>query len=260
MNRTFRTPLALRGLKVAATGIAGALALIASAPAAANVITFDHLDNPLQALDVFTGGDQFSEAGYTMTVLDSIASAGGGASGMIADGQNQYTCDISQCPSGNDTHYFLGLNDGGLTVARSDSKAFQLKGLDYSFMAPIGGLQNFNYGQLSLTATLQGGGTIHTQFDFPTQDLDGLYNFGPATLAAGFQNATVTSLNISACLFGTDGVCYNPADNQAQFGIDNLSVSAVPEPETYAMLLAGLAAMGALSRRRTPAAAPNNLA
>ncbi|MCK6423480.1 MAG: FxDxF family PEP-CTERM protein [Burkholderiaceae bacterium] len=33
-------------------------------------------------------------------------------------------------------------------------------------------------------------------------------------------------------------------------GLDNVSVTAVPEPETYAMMLAGLAAIGALARRR----------
>ena len=34
------------------------------------------------------------------------------------------------------------------------------------------------------------------------------------------------------------------------FAMDNLSVNAVPEPETYAMLLAGLGVMGAVARRR----------
>jgi hypothetical protein len=32
--------------------------------------------------------------------------------------------------------------------------------------------------------------------------------------------------------------------------LDNVSVSAVPEPETYAMLLAGLAGLGGIARRR----------
>ncbi len=33
-------------------------------------------------------------------------------------------------------------------------------------------------------------------------------------------------------------------------GLDNVSVTAVPEPETYALLLAGLGVMGAVARRR----------
>jgi hypothetical protein len=43
-------------------------------------------------------------------------------------------------------------------------------------------------------------------------------------------------------------------DNQSTYNhafvIDNLSVSAVPEPETYAMMLAGLGLMGFMGRRR----------
>jgi len=32
--------------------------------------------------------------------------------------------------------------------------------------------------------------------------------------------------------------------------LDNVSVTAVPEPESYAMMLAGLALMGTIARRR----------
>lgn len=44
-------------------------------------------------------------------------------------------------------------------------------------------------------------------------------------------------------------------DAQMQFGIDNvsLSVTPVPEPETYAMFLAGLGLMGFVARRRNKA-------
>lgn len=39
--------------------------------------------------------------------------------------------------------------------------------------------------------------------------------------------------------------------SQATFGLDTLTIAAaVPEPETYAMLLAGLGLMGAVARRR----------
>jgi hypothetical protein len=37
--------------------------------------------------------------------------------------------------------------------------------------------------------------------------------------------------------------------------MDNLQVAAVPEPETYAMLLAGLGLVGAIARRRKTAQA-----
>ena len=42
----------------------------------------------------------------------------------------------------------------------------------------------------------------------------------------------------------------NDVAGVSEFRIDNISVSAVPEPETYAMLLAGLGLVGAFTRRR----------
>ncbi|NZD44412.1 PEP-CTERM sorting domain-containing protein [Sphaerotilus sulfidivorans] len=42
-----------------------------------------------------------------------------------------------------------------------------------------------------------------------------------------------------------------PPDFHPTLNIDNVSVAAaVPEPETYAMMLAGLGALGMMSRRR----------
>lgn len=40
------------------------------------------------------------------------------------------------------------------------------------------------------------------------------------------------------------------ASNSYGASLDNVSLTAVPEPETYAMMLAGLALMGAVARRR----------
>ena len=48
-----------------------------------------------------------------------------------------------------------------------------------------------------------------------------------------------------------------PAFNQGQFALDNINISAVPEPSTYMLMLAGLGALGALSRRRAGKAAVN---
>ena len=47
------------------------------------------------------------------------------------------------------------------------------------------------------------------------------------------------------------GGMVTPPDFHPTLNIDNVSVAAaVPEPETYAMMLAGLGALGMMSRRR----------
>jgi len=50
---------------------------------------------------------------------------------------------------------------------------------------------------------------------------------------------------------GDSGKWWEPATTNAAGGrLDVLAVTAVPEPETYAMFLAGLGFMGAVARRR----------
>lgn len=235
------TPL----LKHLAGAIVGAVALLGAVPAMADTITFDS-----HGPDIFAGGDTFDEAGYTMQVLD--AGGGGGFAGAIGDASS---CAVAACPVGNGSMFYLGMNDGGLNIHRTDTSAFSLHGLDYAFVAPVGGLPNFNYGQLVLVGKLAGGGTVSSTFDFPLQNAAGSYLFGAVPLGAAFDHASLSELTVSACLFDGHGSCFNPAANQAQFAIDNVNVSAVPEPASYAMLMLGLGAVAFAARRRTAAAA-----
>lgn len=49
---------------------------------------------------------------------------------------------------------------------------------------------------------------------------------------------------------GVTKVVVSDANKTGQSVVDNITVAAVPEPETYAMLLAGLGMVGAVARRR----------
>ena len=245
-------PPATRGRSTVFAALA-TLSVLASAPAMAGVLSFDNL-RP----DVYESGQTLNTASYNLLFLaDPTTAAGGGVSGVgaILDGRAGSSCDIAACPQGGTGNYLAILNDGGVNFSRADHRAFTLSGFDYSFIAPIAGLPNMNWGQLQLSGTLSNGQVISTSWAFPGQGSDGNYYFQSASLLSGFSNYAFTGLTFNACIFNETGACSNsldsPAFNQGQFALDNLSVSAVPEPSTYMLMLAGLGAIGMLSRRRS---------
>ena len=78
---------------------------------------------------------------------------------------------------------------------------------------------------------------------------DGTFDFMPVAVGAG---------NHRLQLFGLEGCCDGGQNAQfsinsapyVTFGSNDGLAAAVPEPETYALMLAGLAAIGATTRRR----------
>lgn len=220
--------------------LVGALALMSAAPAMADTINFDTLDPT-----IFGGGETFTESGYTLEVVDG---GSGGFAGAIGNGNDPFQCEVASCPSGNSSYFYFGVNDGGLKITRNDQLAFRLSSLDYAFLAPIGGLPGYSYGQLTVTGTTVAGASVHASFDFPTL-VGGSSPFVNANLFSQFGSTSFSNVTVSSCVFDGEN-CINPASYQAQFALDNLVLAPVPEPETYAMMGLGLAAIGLVARRR----------
>lgn len=96
------------------------------------------------------------------------------------------------------------------------------------------------------------------RFDF--LEADGLFNFNSVHLGAawysdlsvaveGFRDGVSVYSTVVSALTYTGSTLVN-------FGWTNLSVSAVPEPESYALMLTGLGLMGAITRRRKAGKSP----
>jgi hypothetical protein len=248
------------GLNKLVLGAATALALLGSTSAMASVVNFDSLSP-----DFYTDGQTLTEAGYTLQAVDNHVSGSdnSGGVGMLVNGMDPTTCWLGGCPTNNTTHFYLGLNDGSVTIKKDGGGQFNLRSLDFGFVAPRGGLPNYSYGQLLLNGTLANGATIGYAINFPGLDSNGNPLFGTATLPTGFGYAELTGLTISACLFDGMGGCTVAADisdpsiYQAQFAIDNLALAEVPEPGSLALIGLGMGAF--LARRRKSAASSNNI-
>lgn len=228
-----------------------AASLLCAAPAFADVVDFETL--PASANN---SGVTLSEAGYDMLLVEGPTAASFGlvgGTGVVVNSNDPASCDIIVCPGGATGKYLAVINDGAVRFTHPGVlSGFSLTGFDFAFIAPAT-VDDGTYGQLTLTGMNWQGTTISTSLDFPGADANGRFLFGSAELSAAFRANVFSSLTLSACLFDGAGGCFNSVDNsarnQAQFAIDNLNLTAVPEPTSFLLFGLGMGALG-LARRR----------
>jgi hypothetical protein len=110
--------------------------------------------------------------------------------------------------------------------------------MDFTFMGLASGMYSFDFGAYS---------TGKVTFD--SVSLDG--TLVPSTLGAGNKSISFSANETLGSSFVVS-VQYDKAVGVGSFG-GSVTVTPVPEPETYALMLAGLGAIGFVARRRSAA-------
>ena len=155
---------------------------------------------------------------------------------------------VSIWGQGDGAYDYYSFSSGGGTIIADIDYTYQNQANRHGFDSEIAIWRANGDGTFALLAQnddhaiIAGdGGTIHAYDAFIQLDnaASGRYVVGVAT-----YSSTATSTGFTGTVIGND----------RQYGLA-ISTAPVPEPETYAMLLAGLGVMGAIARRRNNKAA-----
>ncbi|MDC8770227.1 NF038120 family PEP-CTERM protein [Roseateles albus] len=199
--------------------------MLISAPAQATTSTVLDFE-PANLTGLYFAGDSFEQAGYRFsTMLDAGTIDTAAALGAAA-------------PTLNATQFYTALNESGLHMERSDGNLFSLHGFDLAFVPLTPPASSGPTVILMAVATYQDNSSDWNAWYLNSTSFLTLNNPGHFAYATD-----VKSIDFFACSFDGVSICGESLQNNGQFAIDNISVSAVPEPSVGLMLGLGLAAL-----------------
>lgn len=215
-----------------------ATALCASS-AHADLIDFETFESP-----IVIEGQRTSLGDYY------IDSYGEGTPGALVGtlGGNDICAGMASlaCPVNNPTSYYNVLADSYFVLARADDRAFKVQSLQASFIGIGQSSFNGTAGAIELIGFDANNVEVAYKPLFLSGPVSGMFGFNQFDLGA-FGNTHVSYLLVVG--YACDATGCSRTGNRANFAIDNIA-TAIPEPESIALMGLGLLGLAAFSRRR----------
>lgn len=234
--------------------VAAVAAIVLSTGAAqAEIIDFEQpVSGPSTPFaPLLTHGDVFLQNSYYFNVFSNDANAQAfDLVGSMIDGNDLTTCSSVLCPTNNASTFYGSLNDGAVAIGRMDGQSFAVNGFEASFLGASGSVLPPVSGLLRLQGFTSAGASLTQTFQLGGLNDSGALGFASFNTSGSFASTMFETVYAFGFACNSGGTCNAFSTNRAQFAMDNISVTAVPEPETTAMFALGLIAMGAAVRRR----------
>ncbi|MCB5188726.1 PEP-CTERM sorting domain-containing protein [Methylobacillus caricis] len=224
---------------------------------------FDRANNVSATFDLGFNYQTFAVGG----VESSSSFSWNLASGDYADAWNSFLsiADVSSIKWGVAAGDHLGAvnqlgSKGFITTYNTSLSSAPTTNFVYSqFQSPLTGLADYinANNELGNHSSVENGASVATSGKAYAGNFyggDKFYNLGPVALDfLGTEQGVVQYLTSNSVISRGDVLVYDATFSLEADGVLRYTVAAVPEPETYALLLAGLALVGAAARRRKSA-------
>jgi hypothetical protein len=200
-------------MKLSSVAVAIGLSLAICTQASAVIIDFN------ASVESFADIDPFTTEGFSFASVTT-----GGLVGIWTS--TPFSADNTPAVY-NDTPYLLA-GYGGLSITATDGSSFILNGWDLA----LGWYQSVTPNTVTATFELAAGGQVVQTLTLRSD------SFSSTSLNQAVTRITLSSASEVGSTF-----------NEGYISLDNINVSAVPEPASMALLLGGLALLGTAARR-----------